>query len=135
MPAADEAQPARDYPVQPVTFTAVRVGDGFWSRRLAASRKTTVPYCFRKCEETGRLANFARAGGLEKGRFQGIYFNDSDVYKVIEGAAYVLQPAPDPEPDAYLDRLSAKIAAAQEDDGYLSTARTLPPDKSTPPGG
>lgn len=116
---------AADYPIQPVPFTAVRVNDGFWTPRVETNRQTTVGYCFQKCEETGRLGNFAKAGGLKPGQFQGCPFDDSDVFKVIQGAAYTLATHPDPKLDAYLDDLIAKIAAAQEPDGYLYTARTL----------
>jgi len=122
---ATAAKPARDYPIQPVPFTNVKVTGGFWYDRLETNREVTVDYCFEKCEETGRIANFARAGGLEEGGFQGIYFNDSDVVKVIEGAAYCLMLKDDPRLEKYLDNLIAKIAAAQEDDGYLYTARTI----------
>ncbi len=114
-----------DYPYQPVPFTSVKVTDGFWGPRFETNRKVTVWYDFKKCEETGRIANFARAGGLEKGKFQGIPFNDSDVFKVMEGAAYLLAQEKDEKLDKYLDDLIAKIAAAQEDDGYLYSARTL----------
>ena len=97
---------------------------------METNRKVTVRYDFQKCEETGRIDNFAKAGGLMKGEFRGIPFDDSDVYKVIEGAAYSLALAPDPQLDKYLDDLIAKIAAAQEPDGYLYTARRLlPPEK------
>ena len=124
----------RDYPIRPVPFTAVHVEDSFWSPRLKTNRKTTIGYCFAKCEETGRIANFEVAGGLRKGGFQGIYFNDSDVMKVIEGAAYSLASHPDPGLDKFLDGLIAKIAAAQEDDGYLCTARTIADPKYKFPG-
>ncbi|MBL9135735.1 MAG: glycoside hydrolase family 127 protein [Verrucomicrobiales bacterium] len=116
---------SRDYPIRPVPFTDVRVDDAFWTPRIETNRQTTVWYCFKKCEETGRISNFARAGGQEPGPFQGCPFDDSDVYKVIQGAAYTLATHPDPKLDAYLDELIAKIAAAQESDGYLYTARTL----------
>ncbi|MCX6904994.1 MAG: glycoside hydrolase family 127 protein [Verrucomicrobia bacterium] len=120
----------RDYPVTPVPFTAVRIQDDFWSQRLETNRTRTIWYDFQKCEETGRIDNFAKAGGLMKGEFKGIPFDDSDVYKVIEGAAYSLALHPDPKLDQYLDDLIAKIAAAQEPDGYLYTARRLfPPEK------
>ena len=115
----------KDYPFTPVPFTAVQIGDGFWLPRLETNRTVTVRYDFQKCEETGRISNFARAGGLEQGKFEGIPFNDSDVVKVVEGASYTLAMHPDPDLDKYLDDLIAKIAAAQEDDGYLYTARTL----------
>lgn len=117
------------YPIRPVPFTAVQVADEFWLPRLETNRTVTIPYAFDKCEQTGRIANFARAGGLEQGDFEGIYYNDSDVFKVVEGACYALALHPDPKLDRYLDDLIAKIAAAQEDDGYLYTARTLNPDK------
>ena len=124
---------AADYPIRPVPFTAVTVDDAFWSPRLETNRKVTVWYDFQKCEETGRNDNFAKAGGLMKGPFKGIFYDDSDVYKVIEGASYTLARHPDEKLDKYLDDLIAKIAAAQEDDGYLYTARTLNPDN--PPEG
>ena len=119
------AQEIADYPIRPVAFTNVRVADAFWTPRLESNRTTTVWYDFEKCEQTGRIDNFAVAGGLQKGGFQGIFFNDSDVVKVIEGAAYSLAVHRDPKLMRYLDELIAKIAAAQEDDGYLYTARTI----------
>jgi DUF1680 family protein len=127
------ANDMKDYPIQPVPFTAVRVQDEFWQPRLETNRTVTIPYAFRRCEETGRIDNFAKAGGLLKGDFKGIRYDDSDVFKVIEGAAYSLALHPDPDLDRYLDDLIAKIAAAQEPDGYLYTARRLRPDN--PPEG
>lgn len=128
--SANAAGQGRDYPFQPVPFTAVKVNDSFWSPRFETNRVRTVWYDFQKCEETGRIDNFAKAGGLMKGEFRGIPFDDSDVYKVIEGAAYILAMQPDAKLDNYLDDLIAKIASAQESDGYLYTARRLfPPEK------
>lgn len=75
---------------QGVPFTNVIIDDAFWRPRLEVLRKVTLPTCLTKCEETGRISNFARAGGLMEGKFEGIYFNDSDVYKVLEGIAYSL---------------------------------------------
>ena len=122
-----QAIPTKDYPVQPVPFTAVRVQDSFWTPRLETNRLTTVWYDFQKCEKTGRIDNFSKAGKLMPGDFRGIPFDDSDVYKVIEGAAYTLALQPDAKLDKYLDDLIVKIAAAQEPDGYLYTARTINP--------
>ena len=102
-------------------------------RAMETNRRVTIPYDFAKCEETGRIDNFAKAGQLMPGEFRGIFFDDSDVYKIIEGAAYSLAVHPDAKLDAYLDAVIAKIAAAQEPDGYLYTARTLNPDN--PPAG
>ncbi|MBA7678898.1 Non-reducing end beta-L-arabinofuranosidase [subsurface metagenome] len=100
---------------------------------METNRKVTVPYDFKKCEETGRIDNFAKAGGLMEGEFEGIYFNDSDLYKVIEGAAYSLsvrtpqeKSHPDPELEKYVDGVIEKIAAAQWEDGYLYTFYSLP---------
>lgn len=118
-------------PLHSPSISAVRLG-GFWGARQATNRAVTIPYCFRRCEDTGRIANFRRAGGLESGPFQGIPFDDSDVYKVIEGAAYSLAQQPDPELDRYLDQLISWIAAAQEPDGYLYTARRLLPPERMP---
>jgi len=116
---------ANDYPFQPVPLNHVAILDGFWLPRFETNRLVTVWADFRKSEETGRISNFARAGKLETGPFRGIPFDDSDVYKIVEGAAYTLATHPDPKLDAYLDDLIVKMAAAQEPDGYLYTARTL----------
>lgn len=124
-----------DYPIQPVPFTSVHIDDQFWTPRLETNRKVTLPYNFKKCEETGRIQNFAIAGGLVEGEFEGIYFNDSDVFKVIEGASYSLQVNDDPELKSYLDDLITKISAAQEKDGYLYTNRTINPEKAADGGG
>ena len=121
------AAPPRDYPIQPVPFTAVSVQDNFWQPTDGDQPQSDRALRLPKCEETGRIDNFAKAGGLMQGPFRGIPFDDSDVYKVIEGAAYSLALAPDPQLDKYLDDLIAKIAAAQEPDGYLYTARRLCP--------
>ncbi|MCI0744088.1 MAG: glycoside hydrolase family 127 protein [Verrucomicrobia subdivision 3 bacterium] len=119
----------RDYAIRPVLFTSVKVADDFWSPRLETNRVATVAACFKRCEETGRIDNFAKAGGLVSGDFKGIRYDDSDVFKVIEGAAYTLEVTPDEKLEKYLDDLIAKIAAAQEPDGYLYTARTVKSSK------
>ncbi|MBN2265213.1 MAG: glycoside hydrolase family 127 protein [Candidatus Aminicenantes bacterium] len=124
--------PSRDYPITPVPFTAVRVTDAFWAPRIETNRTVTIPAIFRKCEETGRVDNFAVAGGLAEGEYRGERYNDTDVYKTIEGASYSLMVHPDPELDGYLDGVIAKIAAAQEPDGYLYTPRTASPGKVQP---
>jgi len=109
-----------------VSFTEVTIADDFWAPRLETNRKVTVAYDFEKCEQTGRIDNFAKAGGLMEGQFEGIYFNDSDLYKVMEGAAYSLKIHPDPELEKYVDGVIGKIAAAQWQDGYLYTFYSLP---------
>src|SRR5665647_2271034 len=122
----------KDYPITPVPFTAVKVTDGFWAPRIETNRAVTIPAIFKKCEETGRIDNFAIAGGLLKGEYKGKRYNDTDVYKTIEGASYSLIVHPDPALDHYLDGVIAKIAAAQEPDGYLYTPRTASPGKIQP---
>lgn len=117
-----------DYPIAAVSFVKVSIDDDFWRPRIDTAINVTIPYDFEKCEATGRIDNFAKAGGLMPGPHEGMFYNDSDVFKVVEGAAYALQIAPNAELDAYLDALIDKFAAAQEDDGYLYTARTIDPD-------
>ncbi|MCG3120744.1 MAG: hypothetical protein ALAOOOJD_03572 [bacterium] len=125
-----------DYPIQPVPFTQVNIADQFWSHRLEVNRVATIPYAFQMCESTGRIKNFEIAdsvitGQITEGKFCSRYgFDDSDVYKIIEGAAYSLHTHPDPALDKYLDAVIAKIAAAQESDGYLYTMRTIKPAAS-----
>lgn len=123
------AQKMNDYPITPVPFTKVKIIDSFWKPRLETNRKVTIPYDFEKCEETKRIQNFEIAAGMKEGDFVGIRFNDSDVFKIMEGAAYSLANHPDPELEKYLDDLIAKVAGAQEADGYLYTARSINPDK------
>ncbi len=124
---AKDHSASADYPCQPVPLTRVKVADSFWSPRFETNRLRTVWYDFQKCEETGRIDNFAKAGKLMDGPFRGTPFDDSDVFKIIEGAAYTLAVHPDPKLEAYLDWLITRIAAAQEADGYLYTARTIDP--------
>jgi DUF1680 family protein len=127
------AQP-RDYPVKPVPFTAVHFTDGFWLPRIETNRTVSIPFAFEKCEESKRVYNFERAGAALRGEQlkdkepPGYPFDDTDLYKVIEGAAYTLSVKKDPKLEAYLDSLIAKIAAAQEKDGYLYTTRTIDPE-------
>ncbi|MHC4401779.1 MAG: glycoside hydrolase family 127 protein, partial [Planctomycetota bacterium] len=120
-----QAGPPKHRKLEPVPFTDVKVDDAFWAPRLATNREVSIPHNFKWCEETGRFSNFAKAGGLMEGEFEGIYFNDSDVYKVLQGASYSLADHPDPKLDAMVDAVIAKIAAAQQENGYLNTYYTL----------
>ena len=115
-----------NYPIMPVPFTSVKMTDSFWAPRIQKNHEVTIPIAFGYCESTGRVKNFEIAGGLDTGAFKTIYpFDDSDVTKIIEGAAYSLQTYPDAELEAYVDSLIWKIGLAQEDDGYLYTNRTI----------
>jgi hypothetical protein len=121
--------PAAAYPINPVPLTAVQLTDNFWAPRIETNRAVTIPHALEQSESTGRIKNFEIAGGLTQGAFCTKYpFDDSDVFKVIEGASYSLMVHPDPELEKQLDDIIAKIAAAQEEDGYLYTARTIDPE-------
>ena len=89
-----EAQVINDYPISPVSFTKVSIDDEFWKPRITTNNEVTIPDTFKKSEETGRIRNFAIAGGLEDGEFEGIFYDDSDVFKIIEGASYSLNQIP-----------------------------------------
>ncbi|MGA0556601.1 glycoside hydrolase family 127 protein [Larkinella sp. VNQ87] len=116
---------AQEYPITAVPLSNVRVQSGFWYDWMEKARTVTIPHAFQKFTEYGKFDNFAVAGGLKKGTFNGIRFDESDVYKVMEGAAYSLQNRYDPKLDRYLDSLITLIGAAQEPDGYLYTIRTI----------
>ncbi|MCA9734062.1 MAG: glycoside hydrolase family 127 protein [Deferribacteres bacterium] len=125
MQCSQKAGETNQYSAQPVLFSEVQITDDFWSKRIETNRTVTIPYDLQKCEETGRINNFAVAGGLKEGAFEGIRYNDSDVYKVMEGIAYSISSHPDSALEKYMDDLIALIAAAQENDGYLYTQRTI----------
>jgi uncharacterized protein len=111
--------------LQAVPFTTVHLDDSFWAPKIEVNKKISIPSAFGKCEETGRMDNFALAGGLIKGEHQGDFpFDDTDVYKVLEGASYALAVQYDPKLDHYLDSLITLIGAGQEKDGYLYTCLT-----------
>lgn len=114
------------YPIKPVSFTNVHVNDKFWSQRLDTLRTKTIRYAFEKSEKAGYIDNFAIAGGLKEGKYQSIYpFDDAEVYKMIEGASYLLSVHKDPELEAYLDSIITIVVSAQEPDGYLFTNKTI----------
>ncbi len=134
--AAKKQQSAtHGYPINPVPFTAVKVTPGtFWGQRLEASRKVTIPLAFSKCEETGRYTNFSNAAAHLKDPSKvfpvgGLSFDDTDPYKTIEGASYILQTYPDKKLVQYIDSVLDVIASAQEPDGYLYTSRTQNPQQ------
>ena len=116
------------YPITPVPFTKVKVTDSFWGQRLKASRDVTIPLAFSKCEETGRYTNFEKAANpSDSYEVKGYSFDDTDVYKTIEGASYSLQTYPDKKLVHYIDSVLDIVAKAQEKDGYLYTSRTMNP--------
>ncbi|MEI6585340.1 MAG: beta-L-arabinofuranosidase domain-containing protein [Sediminibacterium sp.] len=117
----------KDYPIQSVDFTHVQLNDRFWMPRIETNRKVTIPASFERCESTGRVKNFQMAA-LKSGKFCTRYpFDDTDIYKTVEGASFSLAMHADATLDKYLDSLIVIIGNAQEPDGYLYTARTIDP--------
>jgi uncharacterized protein len=121
----------RDYPIQPVTFTRVHVNDAFWQPKMQINADVTIPYILDMCKKHGRIDNFLAAAGKRENKLCSEFpFDDTDVYKWIEGASYALQVEPNPKLARYLDTLIAIIGDAQEPDGYLYTFRTIKPVKA-----
>jgi uncharacterized protein len=119
-----------DYPIQPVAFTQVHLSDHFWAPKIRVNADVTIPYTLDQCQKTGRVDNFLRAARLKEGdKLTEFTFDDTDIYKVIEGASYGLQVKKNVKLEKYLDSLISIIAAAQEPDGYLYTFRTVNPAK------
>ena len=117
------------YPIDPVPFTSVKVTDSFWGQRLNASREVTIPpWHSANARKPGRYQNFVNAAHpSDTIKVGGLAFDDTDVYKTIEGASYLLQTYPDKKLAKYIDSVLVIVAAAQEPDGYLYTSRTMNP--------
>ena len=114
-----------DYHIRPIDFTKVQLTDSFWAPRIEMNRTVTIPASFARCESTGRVENFVMAA-QHKGKFGTKFpFDDTDIYKTLEGASFSLAVHPDPALKAYVDALIDTVARAQEPDGYLYTARTI----------
>ena len=117
----------KDYSIQAVNFTQVKLTDNFWLPRIEINRTVTIPASFERCESTGRVKNFQMAA-LKSGKFCTRYpFDDTDIYKTVEGASFSLAMHADATLEKYLDSLIVIIGNAQEPDGYLYTARTIDP--------
>ncbi|MGC4036700.1 MAG: glycoside hydrolase family 127 protein [Chitinophagaceae bacterium] len=117
----------KDYTYQPVPFTSVKLTDKFWLPRLKTNQLVTIPASFERCDKTGRVKNFEMAAA-HTGKFCTTYpFDDTDIYKTIEGASFSLSLFPDKKMEAYIDSLITIVGKAQEPDGYLYTARTIDP--------
>ncbi|MBN2295307.1 MAG: glycoside hydrolase family 127 protein [Pirellulales bacterium] len=118
-----------EYPIRAVPFRDVKITDEFWAPRIETNRKVSIPHCIEMCRQSGRVGNLDKAAHRAKGPFQGVPWGDSDIYKVIEGASYSLAVKPDASLERHVDDLIARIAAAQEGDGYLHTARSVNPEQ------
>ena len=119
----------KDYPIQAVDFTQVKLTDHFWLPRIEVNRTVTIPASFDRCQSTGRISNFTMAAE-KKGKFCTTFpFDDTDIYKTLEGASFSLAVHPDATLQKFVDSLITIIGKAQEPDGYLYTARTIDPTK------
>ena len=113
----------KDYPIKGVDFTKVKLTDNFWLPRIKTNHTVTIPASFERCDKTGRVKNFEMAAA-RTGKFCTIYpFDDTDIYKTIEGASFSLSLFPDPALKKYVDSLITIVGKAQEPDGYLYTAQ------------
>ena len=127
--AAAQGQKGSGYPISQVPFTSVKLQQStFWGQRLLAARDVTVPLAFSKCESEGRYKNFIQCQNPSPDYPpSGFSFDDTDVYKTIEGASYLMQTFPDKKLKAYIDSVLDFVGKAQEPDGYLYTPRTMNP--------
>lgn len=120
------------YPINAVGITNVEVTDAFWLPKIQEVQTITIDHSLKKCETEGRMENFLVAGGKKEGTYKGkMPFDDTDVYKIIEGASLSLISNPNPVLETYLDSIISIIAIGQEPDGYLTTWFTI--DRKTPP--
>ena len=122
------------YAITPVDIKNVQLTDEFWLPVIKRVQEKTIEYAIKKCEEEGRLDNFLIAGKQKEGTVKGqMPFDDTDIYKIIEGASYSLISAPNPTLDKLLDSLIGIVKVGQEKDGYLTTWRTINPAKPPAP--
>ena len=125
-----EVERKAGYQIEPVDIQHVKVTDKFWLPIIKRVQEKTIAYAIAKCEEEGRLDNFLIAGGEMEGEVKGeMPFDDTDVYKIIEGASNSLISAPNQELETVLDSLVNIVKIGQETDGYLTTWRTINPAK------
>ena len=126
--ATQTAKPG--YPIQSIDIQQVTLSDDFWLPIIERVQTITIAYALEKCREEGRMENFLIAGGEMTGEVRGAMpFDDTDLYKIIEGASSSLITAPNPELERRLDTLIGIIAKGQEADGYLTTWRSINPAK------
>lgn len=129
---AQENRQYSDYPNSAVSIKSVILNDNFWLPKIRIIQDITIPYAFDKCEKEGRMENFLIAGGKKQGSYKSKFpFDDTDLYKIIEGASLSLISKPNPELDAYIDSIISIIKIGQEPDGYITTWFTI--DRESPP--
>ena len=112
--------------VNPVNFSKVTINDEFWKPKIDNVATKTLQACIYQTEEkTGRIRNFEKAARNKGEQHEGIFFDDSDVFKAIEAMAYAIKTNKSHELMVKADEWIDKIAAAQQPDGYLNTYYTL----------
>src|SRR5918999_5784459 len=121
LPVVVDTSKSRYSRLRPLPLSDLRLLDDLLEPRRRVNHETTLPSQYDLLEQTGRLDNFRRAAGKNGVPFRGLYFNDSDVYKWLEAAAWTLASDPDPQLEQMVDAVVAEIEDAQEDDGYLNT--------------
>ncbi len=123
-----------EYAITPINIQNVKLTDNFWLPIIKKVQEKTIEYAIHKCEEEGRLDNFLIAGKQKEGTVKGqMPFDDTDIYKIIEGASNTLISEPNPKLEKLLDSLISIIKIGQEKDGYLTTWRTINPAKPPAP--
>ena len=128
----EEPSAQKSYPISSIDIKNVILTDSFWLPKVKLIQDTTIKHAFEKCAEEGRMENFLIAGKTMKGKARGkMPFDDTDLYKTIEGASYSLISMPNPTLDAYLDSIISIIKIGQEPDGYITTWFTI--DRAHPP--
>ncbi|MBB4800741.1 DUF1680 family protein [Flavobacterium nitrogenifigens] len=116
--------------IEPVNIQNVKLTDSFWLPIIKRVQEITIEYAIKKCDEEGRFENFLIAGKQKSGTTRGeMPFDDTDVYKIIEGASNTLISAPNPKLERVLDSMIAIVKIGQETDGYITTWRTINPAK------
>lgn len=130
--SVDTQEASNGYPIEAVDIKHVKLKDEFWLPIIERVQDKTIEFALEKCDEEGRFENFLIAGGEMEGDARGVMpFDDTDVYKIIEGASYSLISAPNPQLEQLLDSLIGIVKTGQEKDGYLTTWRTIDPDNPT----
>ena len=128
--AVAQSQPA----LEPVNFSKVIIQDAFWKPRMDKVVEVTIPVCIEQTEvKTPRIRNFEKVARNKGEKHEGIFYDDSDVYKALEAIAYALKNKPDTALEHKADEWIDKIAAAQLPDGYINTYYTLRMSKSDGP--
>ncbi len=128
------SQKYKDYPISMVEINKVQLTDSFWLPKIKMIQDVTIAFAFEKCQNEGRMESFLIAGGKKKGKVRGkMPFDDSDLYKIIEGASYSLISSPNKKLETYLDTVIAIIKTGQEPDGYITTWFTIDPNNPPAP--